>query len=67
MHANNYADFPIWDLLFGTFKNPKTWEGQAGYYDGASKRVGAMLIGRDITEPEPPRAPSQPGQHPLMA
>jgi len=67
LHANNYADFPIWDLLFGTFKNPQTWQAQAGYYDGASKRVGAMLIGRDVTEPEPDRGPSQPGQHPLLA
>jgi len=53
-HAYNYADFPVWDLVFGTFKNPKTWEGEAGYYDGASNRIGAMLIGRDVTEaPEP--------------
>ena len=67
LHANNYADFPIWDLLFGTFMNPKTWEAQAGYYDGASKRIGAMLIGRDVTEPQPERGPSRPGPHPLMA
>jgi sterol desaturase/sphingolipid hydroxylase (fatty acid hydroxylase superfamily) len=54
VHAYNYGDFPFWDLLFGTFKNPKTWEGEAGYYDGASNRIGAMLIGRDVTEaPEP--------------
>ena len=71
LHAHNYADFPYWDLVFGTFQNPKTWEGESGYYDGASKRVGAMLIGRDVTEPgdssEPGRGPSRPSHHPLMA
>lgn len=50
LHAHNYGDFPLWDLVFGTFRNPAVWEGQAGYYDGASKRVGEMLIGRDVTE-----------------
>jgi sterol desaturase/sphingolipid hydroxylase (fatty acid hydroxylase superfamily) len=49
IHAYNYADIPVWDLVFGTFRNPKAWNAQAGYYDGASKRVGAMLIGRDVT------------------
>lgn len=51
VHAYNYADFPLWDLVFGTFRNPKTWEAKAGYYEGASNRIGAMLIGRDVTEP----------------
>lgn len=56
VHAHNYADFPLWDLVFGTFKNPKSWEGEAGYYDGASNRLGAMLIGRDVTEAPTPKA-----------
>lgn len=50
VHAHNYADFPVWDLVFGTFRNPKTWQADAGYYEGASTRIGAMLIGRDVTE-----------------
>jgi sterol desaturase/sphingolipid hydroxylase (fatty acid hydroxylase superfamily) len=50
IHAYNYADFPLWDVLFGTFRNPATWQGPAGFYDGGSQRVGAMLIGRNISE-----------------
>jgi sterol desaturase/sphingolipid hydroxylase (fatty acid hydroxylase superfamily) len=50
VHAFNYADFPLWDALFGTLRNPASWQGQAGFHDGASKRVGAMLIGRDVAE-----------------
>ncbi len=49
VHAYNYADFSFVDMLFGTFRNPKTWEGSAGFYDGASSMLGAMLIGKDIS------------------
>ncbi len=48
VHAYNYGDIALWDIVFGTFRNPPTWEGEAGYYDGASARVGAMLVGRDV-------------------
>jgi len=52
VHAYNYADFPLWDIVFGTFRNPAVWREQGGFYDGGSKRIGAMLLGRDITTPE---------------
>jgi sterol desaturase/sphingolipid hydroxylase (fatty acid hydroxylase superfamily) len=48
VHGYNYADLPIFDILFGTFRNPATWDAKAGLYDGASSRIGAMLIGRDL-------------------
>jgi len=48
VHANNYGDLPIWDLAFGTFKNPARFEAEAGFWDGASREVGRMLIGRDV-------------------
>jgi sterol desaturase/sphingolipid hydroxylase (fatty acid hydroxylase superfamily) len=51
IHAYNYGDFPIWDILFGTFKNPEHFEAETGFWDGASKRVADMLIGRDVTTP----------------
>ena len=49
VHAKNYSDLPLWDLLFGTFENPATWNGLAGFYSGASRRLGALLGGRDIS------------------
>jgi len=52
VHGYNYADLPIWDIVFGTFRNPAVWHEQGGFYDGASKRIGAMLRGRDISTPE---------------
>jgi len=52
VHGYNYADLPIWDMVFGTFRNPAVWQEQGGFYEGGSKRIGAMLIGRDISTPE---------------
>ncbi|MEO1169063.1 MAG: sterol desaturase family protein [Pseudomonadota bacterium] len=50
-HANNYAELVIWDRLFGTYENPKKWNGEAGFYDGASMRIADMLIFRDVSRP----------------
>lgn len=48
LHAYNYSDFPLWDLLMGTFRNPATWEGEAGFESDRSASYGAMLLGRDV-------------------
>lgn len=52
-HSHNYSVIPLWDILFGTFRNPRTFEGDTGFYDGASVRIPEMLIGRDVTTPRP--------------
>jgi sterol desaturase/sphingolipid hydroxylase (fatty acid hydroxylase superfamily) len=50
VHAFNYSDLPLWDMLFGTYRNPHELVSiEAGYYDNASMKVGAMLRGRDIS------------------
>jgi sterol desaturase/sphingolipid hydroxylase (fatty acid hydroxylase superfamily) len=59
VHRYNYSDLPLWDIVFGTFNNPATFDRQAGFYDGASSRIGEMLIGRDVTRPD--RASSNAG------
>jgi sterol desaturase/sphingolipid hydroxylase (fatty acid hydroxylase superfamily) len=48
VHRFNYGDIPLWDMLFGTYRNPQTWNGQAGFYDGASDRICELLVGRDV-------------------
>ena len=50
LHRYNYSDLPIFDILFGTFRNPKGYEMDVGYYDGASARIIDMLLCRDIYE-----------------
>ncbi len=49
IHRFNYSDFPIYDLIFGTFKNPKDYQGAYGFYDGASANVLDMLRFKDIS------------------
>lgn len=51
LHRYNYADLPIFDMLFGTFRNPRGYEMETGFYDGASARVADMLAFRDVSEP----------------
>jgi sterol desaturase/sphingolipid hydroxylase (fatty acid hydroxylase superfamily) len=55
VHAYNYGNFMLWDILFGTFRNPATFTATpVGFWDGASSRLGAMLIGRDVGQPPAP-------------
>jgi sterol desaturase/sphingolipid hydroxylase (fatty acid hydroxylase superfamily) len=50
VHAYNYGVLALSDLLFGTWRNPASFpEGEFGFWDGASKKLGAMLFGRDVT------------------
>ncbi|KPK17750.1 MAG: hypothetical protein AMJ67_12435 [Betaproteobacteria bacterium SG8_41] len=54
IHRHNYSDLPLWDIVFGTFRNPKVVEGlQTGFYKGASRRIPEMLIGRDVSTARP--------------
>ena len=54
IHRHNYSDLPIFDMLFGTFENPRGHEYETGFYQGASSRVGEMLRFRDVTQPPRP-------------
>lgn len=49
VHAYNYGNFAFSDMLFGTFRNPASFSQTAGFWDGASSRVGSMLVGRDVS------------------
>jgi sterol desaturase/sphingolipid hydroxylase (fatty acid hydroxylase superfamily) len=49
VHAYNYADISLFDMVFGTFKNPESFPREAGFFDGASHKVANMLLGRDIS------------------
>ncbi len=51
VHRYNYADLPVFDMLFGTFRNPATYVAETGFYDGASSRIGEMLMFRDVSQP----------------
>ncbi len=51
VHAHNYADLPLWDMVFGTYRNPPNDEPrrELGFYEGASARLIDMLLLRDVS------------------
>jgi sterol desaturase/sphingolipid hydroxylase (fatty acid hydroxylase superfamily) len=60
VHRYNYSDLPLWDMLFGTFRNPRQLDSVAcGFYKGASARILDMLVGRDVSTPKLPERDTQ--------
>ncbi len=45
-HRSNYSDLPVWDLLFGTFDNPRSTPAVCGFAEGAERRLFRLLMGR---------------------
>lgn len=48
VHRYNYSDIALWDMVFGTWQNPATFDEEVGLHDGATDRVGELLLGRDL-------------------
>ncbi len=44
IHRDNYSDLPVFDLLFGTFKNPERFEHEVGLSAGFAQRYGAGTV-----------------------
>ena len=51
VHYYNFADLPLWDIVFGTFRNPRRFMGECGFEGGADERLGAMLAFVDVNAP----------------
>ncbi|HEY1772131.1 MAG TPA: sterol desaturase family protein [Gammaproteobacteria bacterium] len=48
VHRYNYSDLPIWDILFGTFKNPPSFERDCGFDGEREEQVANMLKGVNV-------------------
>jgi sterol desaturase/sphingolipid hydroxylase (fatty acid hydroxylase superfamily) len=48
VHKNNYSDLPLWDMLFGTYRNPPTLNVACGFEAYREARVLDMLAFKDI-------------------
>lgn len=48
IHCPNYSDFPIWDILGGTYENPKEMNEPTGFHDAAEVRRLDMLFFIDV-------------------
>lgn len=49
VHAFNYSELPIVDMLFGTFANPARFVGSCGLGGGREERFGDLLLGKDVS------------------
>lgn len=49
VHAFNYGDIPLWDILFGTFRNPQYFKGTCGFSGVQENRLFALSAGT-VTE-----------------
>lgn len=47
-HTNNYGDIVWWDMLFGTYENPKEFKGTCGFNTEKELRLKDMLKFKDV-------------------
>lgn len=47
-HKNNYGDIVWWDMLFGTYENPKQFSASCGFDDSLEQKLVPMLLYRDV-------------------
>ncbi|GAB3976443.1 sterol desaturase family protein [Spirosoma terrae] len=47
-HSHNYGDIVWWDMLFGTYRNPKEFRSTCGFDQEKELRLGDMLRFRDV-------------------
>lgn len=50
-HYYNFSDLPIWDMLFGTFKNPKTFDKACGFTPEREEKLMEMLSFKNVNNP----------------
>lgn len=51
IHAYNFGDLPVWDILLGTFRNPADFgAGEVGFGSPNDRRLGAMLLLKDVSD-----------------
>lgn len=50
-HRSNFADLPLWDMMFGTFDNPREVVFACGFGAEREPLLEDMLRGRDVNAP----------------
>jgi sterol desaturase/sphingolipid hydroxylase (fatty acid hydroxylase superfamily) len=57
-HFNNFSDIPLWDMLFGTFYNPKKMDGDCGFSEDREAKLTNMIFFKNVNNPYPPKKTS---------
>ena len=50
-HYSNFSDIPLWDMIFGTFKNPETYQGLCGFKPERENQILNMLLFKNVNGP----------------
>lgn len=50
--GHNFSELPLWDMLFGTFRNPVAFSGEVGLQDGARPPLKDLLLMRRAALPK---------------
>lgn len=52
VHYNNFSDLPLWDMLFGTYENPKEQnEIKCGFSEDREKQFAKILAFKNVNNP----------------
>ena len=50
VHAYNYGDIPLWDRLFGTYRDTTEFVPRCGFHGDSEQKLGEMLLFRDVDD-----------------
>jgi len=50
VHARNFGDMPVWDMIFGTYANPLRADVEVGFAPEAMRRWPAMIACIDVNK-----------------
>lgn len=48
VHKFSFSDIPVWDRIFGTYRDTVVFTGRCGFPEGAEQRIGAMVVFKDV-------------------
>ena len=46
---NNYSDLRLWDMMSGTFENPRMQPTPCGFGTDTEQRLASMLVGGNVS------------------
>ena len=49
-HYKNFSDLPLWDMLFGTYENPPTYQGLCGFKPEREKKTWAIFGFKNVND-----------------
>lgn len=52
VHGWNYSDFPLWDIVFRSYRRAIGFQPRVGFGETQSRRWAAMALCQDVHEPE---------------